>query len=205
MEHAEETGLIHDIGSWVLEAACEQAAIWNKQLEHPVAMAVNLSAIQFENPELPAYIAGVLQRTGLTPELLHVEITETTVMKQPDQTENLLREISALGVKISIDDFGAGYSSLSYLMRFTANKLKIDRAFTQQLTERRNDQIIPTAIINLGRSLHLETVAEGVETEFQLQMLKDKGCTYAQGYLLSRPVPPDSAFELLKQHWIRPS
>ncbi len=202
IEHAEETGLIHDIGNWVLEAACEQAALWNKELEHPVAMAVNLSAIQFENPELPGYIADVLQRTGLKPELLHVEITETTVMKQPEQTENLLREISALGVKISIDDFGAGYSSLSYLMRFTANKLKIDRAFTQQLTERRNDQIIPTAIINLGRSLHLETVAEGVETEFQLQMLKDKGCTYAQGYLLSRPVDTESAFKLLQQHRI---
>lgn len=203
IEHAEETGLIHDIGNWVLEAACEQAALWNKELEHPVAMAVNLSAIQFENPDLPAYIADVLQRTGLKPELLHVEITETTVMKQPEQTENLLREISALGVKISIDDFGAGYSSLSYLMRFTANKLKIDRAFTQQLTERRNDQIIPTAIINLGRSLHLETVAEGVETEFQLQMLKDKGCTYVQGYLLSRPVDTGATFELLKQHYLR--
>ncbi len=202
IEHAEETGLIHAIGDWVLEAACEQAAIWNEQLKHPVAMAVNLSAVQFENPELPAYIADILNRTGLNPELLHVEITETTVMKQPDQTENLLREISALGVKISIDDFGAGYSSLSYLMRFTANKLKIDRAFTQQLTERRNDQIIPTAIINLGRSLHLETVAEGVETESQLQMLKDKGCTYAQGYLLSRPVNTDAAFELLQQHRI---
>ena len=202
IEHAEETGLIHDIGNWVLEAACEQAAIWNRQLEHPVAMAVNLSAIQFENPELPAYIADVLNRTGLNPELLHVEITETTVMKQPEQTENLLREIASLGVKISIDDFGAGYSSLSYLMRFTANKLKIDRAFTQQLTERRSDQIIPTAIINLGRSLNLETVAEGVETEFQLDMLRKKGCTYAQGYLLSRPVATDTAFKLLQEHSI---
>lgn len=202
IEHAEETGLIHDIGNWVLEAACEQAALWNSELEHPVAMAVNLSAIQFENPELPAYIAEVLLRTGLKPELLHVEITETTVMKKPEQTENLLREISELGVKISIDDFGAGYSSLSYLMRFTANKLKIDRAFTQQLTERRNDQIIPTAIINLGRSLHLETVAEGVETGFQLQMLKDKGCTYAQGYLLSRPVDTEMTFKLLQQGYI---
>lgn len=202
IEHAEETGLIHDIGNWVLEAACLQAALWNKDLDHPVAMAVNLSAIQFENPDLPGYIADVLQRTGLKPELLHVEITETTVMKQPEQTENLLREISALGVKISIDDFGAGYSSLSYLMRFTANKLKIDRAFTQQLTERRNDQIIPTAIINLGRSLNLETVAEGVETEFQLKMLKDKGCTYAQGYLLSRPVDADVAFGLLQQRYL---
>lgn len=203
IEHAEETGLIHDIGNWVLEAACEQAARWNRQLTHPVAMAVNLSAIQFENTDLPAYILEVLQRTGLQPELLHVEITETTVMKKPEQTESLLREIAALGVRISIDDFGAGYSSLSYLMRFTANKLKIDRAFTQLLTERRSDQIIPTAIINLGRSLHLETVAEGVETEFQLQMLKDKGCTYVQGYLLSRPVPTDAAFELLQQRFIR--
>jgi EAL domain-containing protein (putative c-di-GMP-specific phosphodiesterase class I) len=183
-----------------LESACAQGAEWNRQLEHPVAIAVNLSAIQFENPELAHHIAEVLQSTGLDPKLLHVEITETTVMKHPELTEQLLRDISDLGVGISIDDFGAGYSSLSYLMRFTANKLKIDRAFTQQLTERRNDQIIPTAIINLGRSLNLQTVAEGVETEFQLNMLHNKGCHFAQGYLFSRPVPVPEAFDLLQQH-----
>jgi len=200
IEHAEETGLIHAMGDWVLESACAQGAEWNRQLEHPVAIAVNLSAIQFENPELAHHIAEVLQSTGLDPKLLHVEITETTVMKHPELTEQLLRDISDLGVGISIDDFGAGYSSLSYLMRFTANKLKIDRAFTQQLTERRNDQIIPTAIINLGRSLNLQTVAEGVETEFQLNMLHNKGCHFAQGYLFSRPVPVPEAFDLLQQH-----
>ena len=200
IEHAEETGLIHEIGDWVLESACQQGAEWNRQLKHPVAIAVNLSAVQFENPDLAQHIARVLQQSGLKPELLHVEITETTVMKHPELTERLLHEISDLGVGISIDDFGAGYSSLSYLMRFTANKLKIDRAFTQQLTERRNDQIIPTAIINLGHSLNLQTVAEGVETEFQLKMLEDKGCHYAQGYLFSRPVAVPQAFELLQQH-----
>ncbi|WP_051227350.1 bifunctional diguanylate cyclase/phosphodiesterase [Oceanospirillum beijerinckii] len=200
IEHAEETGLIHEIGDWVLESACQQGAEWNRQLEHPVAIAVNLSAVQFENPDLAQHIDRVLQHSGLKPELLHVEITETTVMKHPELTERLLHEISALGVGISIDDFGAGYSSLSYLMRFTANKLKIDRAFTQQLTERRSDQIIPTAIINLGHSLNLQTVAEGVETAFQLKMLEDKGCHYAQGYLFSKPVAVPQAFEMLQQH-----
>ncbi len=200
IEHAEETGLIHEIGDWVLESACQQGAEWNRQLEHPVAIAVNLSAVQFENPDLAQHIERVLQQSGLQPELLHVEITETTVMKHPELTERLLHEISDLGVGISIDDFGAGYSSLSYLMRFTANKLKIDRAFTQQLTERRSDQIIPTAIINLGHSLNLQTVAEGVETEFQLKMLEDKGCHYAQGYLFSKPVAVPDAFEMLQQH-----
>lgn len=200
IEHAEESGLIHDIGNWVLEESCRQGAQWNQQLKYPVAIAVNLSAVQFENEELATYIADVLQRTGLKPELLNVEITETTVMKQPELTEQLLREISALGVGISIDDFGAGYSSLSYLMRFTANKLKIDRAFTQQLTERRTDQIIPTAIINLGRSLNLQTVAEGVETQFQLDMLYDKGCHYAQGYLFSKPLDKEAIWPVLEKH-----
>ncbi|OPX54531.1 PAS domain S-box-containing protein/diguanylate cyclase (GGDEF) domain-containing protein [Oceanospirillum multiglobuliferum] len=200
IEHAEETGLIHQIGTWVLEAACQQGAQWNQTLKYPLAIAVNLSAVQFENDQLAVQIADVLQRTGLRPELLHVEITETTVMKHPERTETILRDIAALGVAISIDDFGAGYSSLSYLMRFTANKLKIDRAFTQQLTERRNDQIIPTAIINLARSLNLQTVAEGVETVFQLNMLHDKGCQYAQGYLFSKPLPVDELEPLLVKH-----
>lgn len=200
IEHAEETGLIHEIGNQVLLSACEQGAQWNRQLMHSVTIAVNLSAIQFENPELADYIRDVLDTTGLPPELLNVEITETTVMKHPEQTEKLLREISDMGVGISIDDFGAGYSSLSYLMRFTANKLKIDRAFTQQLTDRRNDQIIPTAIINLGRSLNLKTVAEGVETQFQLDMLYDKGCDYAQGYLFSKPVDAETIWPMLQAH-----
>lgn len=200
IDHAEETGLIHSIGNWVLEAACLQGALWNQTLAHPLAISVNLSAIQFENDQLAEQIHEVLKRTGLKPELLHVEITETTVMKHPERTEQILRDIAALGVAISIDDFGAGYSSLSYLMRFTANKLKIDRAFTQQLTERRSDQIIPTAIINLARSLNLQTIAEGVETLFQLNMLYDKGCQYAQGYLFSKPLPVHEITPLLEQH-----
>ena len=194
---AEESGLIIPLGNWVLATACAEAASW----DDPVTIAVNLSPAQFVQPGIVATVADVLQRTGLAPARLELEITEGTLMADTANALQILTEIKALGVKIAMDDFGTGYSSLSYLRKFPFDKLKIDRSFLSDLEGDAEAETIVQAIVALGRSLRLDITAEGVETERQLGLLSHLGCTYAQGYLLGRPHPADQLGQHIAKDW----
>ena len=190
---AEETGLIMQLGEWVLREACRQNREWQVQGYPVVPMSVNLSPRQFRQKELVANIRAILAETGQAPELLELEITESTLMHDANETLTKLRELAEMGVKLAIDDFGTAYSSLAYLKRFPVNKLKIDQSFVRDLGHDREDAAIVAAIMALANSLGLEPLAEGVETEEQAALLLELGCAHFQGYLFSRPLPPDQA------------
>ncbi|HEY1412895.1 MAG TPA: EAL domain-containing protein, partial [Rhodopila sp.] len=177
---AEECGLIVPIGNWVLATACAEAVTWS----NPVTISVNLSPAQFVEPGIVATVADVLRRTGLPAARLELEITEGTLMDDAHNALQILTALKALGVQIAMDDFGTGYSSLSYLRKFPFDKLKIDRSFISDTENEPDAQTIVQAIIAMGRSLRLHITAEGVETPQQLTMLRDQGCTFAQGYLI---------------------
>lgn len=196
---AEETGLIVPIGEWVLSSACRQAQRW-RQNGYNLRIAVNISARQFRDSQLAERVRRQLLSTGLPAKQLKLEITESAVMDDAQSARAILSELQALGVGISIDDFGTGYSSLAYLRRFPISQLKIDRSFVHEITQHPDSAAIVHAIIGLARSLRLETVAEGVETEQQRDFLKDAGCDLLQGYLFSKPLPPTEFFALL-QHY----
>ena len=183
----EENGLIVPVGEWVIRAACEQAVAWGRAGLAPGAVAINLSARQFVHRGLVESIRRIVLETGIDPARLEFEITETALMQHGSQTLETLAQISAMGIRLSIDDFGTGYSSLAYLKRFPVRKIKIDRAFVRELETSSEDQAIVAAIMALAGSLQLSVVAEGVETEAQLAMLRRHGCQYAQGYLFARP------------------
>ncbi len=185
---AEETGLIISIGEWVLEQACKQAVEWRDRGIPPLRMAVNLSALQFRKNDLVAVIAGILDFSGLDPQFLELEITESFLMENVDSAITKLQDLSALGVHLAIDDFGTGYSSLSYLKRFPLNALKIDQSFVRDISTDSDDAAIVEAIIALAHSLHLRVMAEGVETEEQLNFLRTRGCDLVQGFLVSHPL-----------------
>ncbi|WP_426111142.1 EAL domain-containing protein [Massilia sp. PWRC2] len=189
----EENGLIVPVGEWVIRRACEQSMAWQRAGLGAVPLAVNLSPRQFIHRGLIASIRRTLEVTGIDPGLIEFEITETALMQHGEQTLEILGQINAMGIRLSIDDFGTGYSSLAYLKRFPVRKLKIDRAFVKDLATSAEDRAIVGAIIALSNSLQLAVVAEGVETEQQFALLAAAGCTYAQGYLFSRPVPADQA------------
>lgn len=193
---AEETGLIVPIGEWVLKAACTQSRAWRDAGLPALNMAVNLSARQFQQKDLIKAIHQILETTGMDPHTLDLEITESYAMQNADFTIAVLRELKKRGVRISIDDFGTGYSSLSYLKQFPIDTLKIDRSFVQDLSSEANGAAISAAIIALAHSLKLDVVAEGVESEKELQLLRRQGCDKMQGYLFSKPVPA-VAFEIL--------
>jgi diguanylate cyclase (GGDEF)-like protein/PAS domain S-box-containing protein len=193
---AEKTGLIIPLGEWVLRTACEQMKTWMGMGLSIQNMAVNLSACQFSQSNLVSMVASVIEETGLYPENLELEITETVLMKDAESSAAQLRQISAIGIKLSIDDFGTGYSSLSYLNSFPLNNLKIDRAFVKDITCE-EDAVLAIAIISMAKALGLKTIAEGVETEEQKEVLRSIGCDVMQGYLLSRPVPVEDATKLL--------
>ena len=184
----EENGLIVAVGEWVMRRACEQSVAWQRAGLPAVPLAVNLSPRQFMHRGLIESIRRTLDVTGIDPALIEFEITETALMQHGEQTLEILGQINAMGIRLSIDDFGTGYSSLAYLKRFPVKKLKIDRAFIKDLDSSAEDRAIVGAIIALSNSLQLEVVAEGVETEQQFALLAAAGCTYAQGYLFSRPV-----------------
>jgi diguanylate cyclase (GGDEF)-like protein len=188
---AEETGLIIPIGEWVLREACLQARAWQDEGFAPLPVAVNVSGRQFRRRDLPELVARVLDETGLPPSLLRLELTESCVMEDAGFAAVVLRELKAKGVGVSVDDFGTGYSSLSYLRRLPVDELKIDRSFVHAATDDEDDAAIVAAIIQLARTLRLQVVAEGVETEGQLELLRALGCGRAQGYLFSRPLPAE--------------
>ncbi|MES2262428.1 MAG: EAL domain-containing protein [Pseudomonadota bacterium] len=196
---AEETGQIAAIGDWVIEAVCEQQAAWQREQVDIVPVAVNLSAAQFKGEDLVPGVRAAVQRHGIAQHFLEFELTESMVMQDPDQTARKLAALKALGTQLSMDDFGTGYSSLAYLKRFPFDFVKIDRAFVIDVTTNPGDAAITTAIIAMAHSLNLKVVAEGVETEGQLQFLRRLRCDEIQGYYFSRPVPAAQFADLLRE------
>ena len=188
---AEESGLIVPIGKWVIETACAQNVAWQRQGLPALPIAVNLSPRQFGDPALLSDIEAALKKSGMAPELLELEITESMVMQNVERAMRVLKAIKSLGVMLAIDDFGTGYSSMSLLKKFPIDVLKIDRSFVREITSNSEDKAIADAIIALGRALDLTIVAEGVETLEQENFLRAHHCDQVQGYLISKPVPAD--------------
>ncbi|MBQ5948406.1 EAL domain-containing protein [Massilia sp. ST3] len=186
---AEESGLIVQIGEWVVRTACRQVQAWRAAGLPPLSVSVNVSARQFEEKRLVERIEGALRETGLPPGALEVEVTESSIMRDLARSIDKMRELKAMGVSLSIDDFGTGYSSLSALKSFPISRLKIDKSFVSDLAESQDDQAIAMAVISLGHKLNLRVIAEGVETEQQRDFLRANDCDEMQGYLFSRPVP----------------
>jgi EAL domain-containing protein (putative c-di-GMP-specific phosphodiesterase class I) len=191
---AEETGLIVPLGEWVLRTACAEAINWSARID----VAVNVSAVQLASGSLFDIIAGALRFAGLPPSRLILEITETIFLENALSNLEMLKSISKLGVQFSMDDFGAGYSSLTYLLSFPFNKIKIDQRFIAGLPHWRASRAIVRAIADLGRELNIRIVAEGVETTEQEEEVRKLGCTDIQGYLVSVPLPADRVGELIQ-------
>lgn len=198
---AEENGLIMELGEWVLREACRQNVEWHNHGLQGLRMAVNLSGYQLQHTRLLDMVQAALADTALPPDCLEFEITESVIMQNPDYAVSVLNEITSLGIHISIDDFGTGYSSLSHLQRFTVNTLKIDKSFVRDVEKSATDAAIATAIIAMGNSLKLKVIAEGVETQEQMEFLRENNCDQVQGFLFSKPLPADKALELLRENW----
>ena len=194
---AEETRLILPIGAWVLKEACRQNRQWQDQGLPPMVVAVNLSALQFQENDLVAMVSAALMTSGLAPRWLELEITESVIMQEPERMVGILEELKCLGVRLSIDDFGTGYSSLSYLKRFPIDKIKIDRSFIRDVVSSQGDAAIVRMVIAMAGELERKVIAEGVETNEQLDFLRLHQCHEFQGFLCSRPVPALQVPELL--------
>ena len=194
-----ETGLIIPIGQWILRDSCRQTHIWQEQIgaDPPLTISVNLSSKQFSQPDLSDWISAMLLETGFDARSLKLEITESTVMENAVETTRGIGKLQDLGVALYIDDFGTGYSSLSYLHRLPVGMLKIDRSFVNQIGGRDENSEIVRTIVALAHNLHMDVIAEGVETEEQMNYLKGLHCKYGQGYHFSRPVDAESAKMLL--------
>ena len=201
---AEDCGLIVPIGRWVLREACRQMRAWQLAGLAPLCVAINISAVELRAPDFVSSVRTMLTETGLEPRYLELELTETGLMedsrliKESRSFADVLKELKEIGVLLALDDFGTGYSSLSHLKRFPIDTLKIDRSFVRDLTTDEDDAGIVTAVIGMGKSLHMRVVAEGVETREQLAMLQEYGCPQGQGYYFSRPVPAVEFGHLLK-------
>jgi len=185
-------------GPWVLRTACAQAREWQEAGHPDLGVSVNLSARQFQHPDLTAQVQRALEETRLAPECLEIEITESSAIHSPETAAHTLRELKALGVRIALDDFGTGYSSLAYLKRFAIDTLKIDRSLTAEITRDPGDAAVASAVIALAHTLKLRVVAEGVETEDQLSFLAARRCDRAQGFLLGAPVPAEECSILIE-------
>ena len=188
---AEESGLIVIIGEWVLRTACAQMRHWIDRGGPDIRLSVNVAGPQIIRSDIVRTVTEVLDQTGLPARYLELEVTETFVMDNEEKTFDVLARLRELGIRIAIDDFGTGHSSLANLKRLPVDTLKIDRAFVRDIPEDTNDIAIARAIIAMGRQLQLKTVAEGVETDAQKQLLSDEGCDFFQGYLFSRPLPSE--------------
>jgi diguanylate cyclase (GGDEF)-like protein/PAS domain S-box-containing protein len=195
---AEDCGLILPIGAWVLREACQQARAWVDAGLPKIAMAVNVSAMEFRDENFLKNLFAVLSETGLDPRFLELELTESVLMKRVESSVSILQSLRERGVRVAIDDFGTGYSSLSYLQKFPVDTLKIDQSFVRQVTSAKDDTSIVTAVISMARSLKLRVVAEGVQTLEELTFLRANRCDEAQGYYFSRPVPSQQFARLLQ-------
>jgi diguanylate cyclase (GGDEF)-like protein len=196
---AEETGLIIPMGEWVLNEACTQLKKWHQAGRIPISMAVNLSAKQFTDPGFLATAKRIISNSGIDPELLKLELTETLLLEDIENKITIMKHLTDMGLKLSIDDFGTGYSSLRYLSKLPVDELKIDRSFIMDVVENSSNRAIVLSVIFLSHCLGLQTVAEGVETEEQLGILRKERCDQYQGFLFSRPVPETDLLELLPQ------
>ena len=196
---AEANGLILPIGEWVIRSAAQQLASWIARGMAPITMAVNLSALQFRLPNLPQLVSRILLDAALPPELLEIELTEGVAMTHPLEAVAVMNELHQRGVRMAIDDFGTGYSSLSYLKKFQVYKLKIDQSFVRDITDDTDDKAIVGAVISMASSLGLRTIAEGVETQGQLDYLRAQGCHEAQGYYFSQPLPAQAFEDFMRQ------
>jgi EAL domain-containing protein (putative c-di-GMP-specific phosphodiesterase class I) len=185
---AEESGLIQDIGRWVLRTVCAQIASWREQALDPRPVAVNISAAHLQREGLAGPIADLLGRYGLTPDALQLEITESVLMELTHANSARVQALSELGLAIHIDDFGTGYSSINYLRRFVIDCIKIDRSFVAYLCRREEDRALVTAMVAMAKALGLKVVAEGIEDTDQLGALRELGCEYGQGYLFAKPL-----------------
>lgn len=197
---AEESGLIMEIGQWILTQACKEAASWKQQGLTFQHIAVNISGVQVQHAEFVGSVKEILDSTGFPAEQLELEVTENFLMEDAEASARLLVELRQLGISIAIDDFGTGYSSMAYLTRFPVNKLKIDRSFIGRVCSDAHNAEISRAIISLGHALNMEVVAEGIELEQQLDFLKKEGCDEGQGYLIAKPLPHDDFVAFLKLH-----
>jgi predicted signal transduction protein with EAL and GGDEF domain len=193
---AEDIGVINPIGAWVLKEACREATRW----PDGIRVAVNLSPVQFKHGNIVLDVIAALGESGLPAHRLELEITETVLLQDTDATVATLNQLRDLGVHISMDDFGTGYSSLGYLRRFSFDKIKIDRSFIHDLAEKPDSIAIVRAVAGLGSTLGITTTAEGVETQEQLEQLRQEGCTEVQGYLFSQPRPASEIGALLQRH-----
>ncbi len=196
---AEQSGLINQLGSWAIRAACEQARRWQQRGLTGLTVSVNLSVRHFHTGDIAGIVRETLERTGLDPGLLELEITESVLMRNNAEALDKLRQLTDLGVKLAIDDFGTGYSSLSYLKRLPIHRLKIDQSFVREIHTLADDAAIAAAIISMARGLGIEVTAEGVENEEQMDFLKRAGCHLVQGYHFGSPLPPDELEKLVRQ------
>ena len=202
---AERSGMIEQIGAWVLKSACRQLSRWRDQgvIAGSVRVNVNLSVRQLERPSLPEEVVAILREASLPPSALVLEVTESLLVEDPDAVVERLSALREAGIRLAIDDFGTGYSSLSYLRRFPAHTLKIDRAFLTELADGSEDFALTRAIIALAHELGIEPVAEGVETAEQLAELRSLGCDLGQGFLFARPLEPPALEDLLRAGVVR--
>ncbi len=195
----EETGLILPVGEWVLRRACTQVRAWQYAGLTNLKVAVNFSARQFGAPNFSEMVIGILKETGLEPENLQLELTESVIMEDPQRSGDVLSKLKSLGLVLALDDFGTGYSSLALLKDFPVDILKVDRAFIKDICSKGEDRAICSAIVKLAQALELQVVAEGVEEQQQLNYLMAQGCHLIQGFLLARPMSADNVWTWLTE------
>jgi len=200
---AEESGLILEIGAWALRKALTTLKEWHQQGLPGLTVAVNVSALQLQRGDLSDVVAQTLAETGVAAEYLELELTESVIMANPEKNADTLRACRRLGVSLAIDDFGTGYSSLAYLKRLPLTTLKIDQEFVGDLTHDTDDEAITSTIINMGHSLSLNVIAEGVETAAQLQFLHDHGCDEIQGHWISHALPPEACLRFIREYGLK--